>query len=240
MTAVPDPPTLELLDLVLRILVGTAVGAAVGLERELRGQHAGMRTHALVSGGSALFTLVGAYGFSEHVRGLQVDPMRVAAQVASGIGFIGAGAILRSGNSVRGVTTAAALWTTAALGMAAGAGMYLAATIGALTVLGSLVGLRIFRERGLTRLVGSHEHIEVAYERGYGTLAPVITAIENAGASLANLRIHDGRNEMRRVNLVVHSRQPDLLRAQFAKLADRPEVQAVEFDAQLESDDASD
>jgi uncharacterized membrane protein YhiD involved in acid resistance len=114
-------------DLVLRLLVAGVLGTVVGLERESRGRDPGSRTHALVALGAALFTVAGAYGFSDVPRGANVDPARLAAQVATGIGFIGAGAIIRSGFSVRGLTTAATLWVSAALGVAAGAGAYVPA-----------------------------------------------------------------------------------------------------------------
>src|SRR4051795_2175688 len=104
-----------------RVAAAGGLGALIGLERESRNQLAGMRTHALVAAGAAVFPLAGAYGFSDIHRGPNVDPMRVAAQIASGIGFIGAGAIIRDRGSVRGITTAAALWTSAAVRLAGGA-----------------------------------------------------------------------------------------------------------------------
>src|SRR3954465_2370770 len=103
--------------------------ALLGLEREVRGDPAGSRTHALVAVGAALFTIAGAYGFSDVPRGPNIDPARVAAQVASGVGFLGAGAILRQGFGVRGLTTAATLWLAAAIGVASGAGAYAAVAV---------------------------------------------------------------------------------------------------------------
>src|SRR3954449_6252448 len=121
----------------LRLSVAAGLGGAIGLERELRERGAGLRTHLVVCVGSALFTLVSAYAFV----GPRVDPTRISAQIVSGIGFLGAGAIIRQGLSVRGLTTAATLWLVAAIGMAAGAGYYSAAiiaTVGALLTLGPL------------------------------------------------------------------------------------------------------
>ena len=130
----------------------------IGLEREVRGQVAGLRTHILVGLGAALFTLVSAYGFTEFVEPNEaggfittVDPTRIAAQIVAGIGFLGAGAIIRHGLAVRGVTTAAALWMAAAIGLACGAGFYLGAVAATGTVLLSLVGFRTLRPR----LIGS-------------------------------------------------------------------------------------
>src|SRR4051794_3279061 len=102
-------------DAAMRVGVATVLGALVGLEREARAHPAGFRTHALVALGACVFSLAGAYGFQ---GGPPVDPTRVAAQVVSGIGFIGGGAILRQGGSVRGITTAATLWFAAAIGLA--------------------------------------------------------------------------------------------------------------------------
>src|SRR3954452_11489232 len=104
------------MELVLRITVAAVAGAVLGLEREVRGHDPGIRTHALVAMGAALFTIAGAYGFSD-IRPASADPARLAAQVAAGVGFIGAGAVLRSGGTVKGLTTAATLWLGAAVGV---------------------------------------------------------------------------------------------------------------------------
>src|SRR3954463_2866430 len=135
-------PTLDMADAFVRVGVAGGCGALIGIERESRNQLAGMRTHALVAAGAAIFTLAGAHGFPEIARGAHVDPMRVAAQIASGIGFIGAGTIIRDRGSVRGITTAAALWTSAAVGLATGAGLWWVAAAGAAVILAVLVGLR--------------------------------------------------------------------------------------------------
>ena len=119
-------PSLGGWDALLRLSVAAALGAAVGVERELRDREAGIRTHLLVSLGSALFTIVSAYGFHEFLASgqavIRADPTRIAAQIVTGIGFLGAGAIIREGLSVRGLTTAGSLWIVAAIGMAVGAG----------------------------------------------------------------------------------------------------------------------
>jgi putative Mg2+ transporter-C (MgtC) family protein len=109
------------LDLVLRLLLAALLGAAIGFEREVRGHPAGLRTHTLVAVGSALFTELSIYGFPS-APGQPVDPTRIAAQIVTGIGFLGGGAILKEGLNVKGLTTAASLWAVAAIGMAAGAG----------------------------------------------------------------------------------------------------------------------
>jgi putative Mg2+ transporter-C (MgtC) family protein len=140
--------------IILRLLVATILGAVVGLERERLERAAGLRTHALVCVGAALFMIVSAYGFAEALGSSDVvlDPSRVAAQVASGIGFIGAGTIILRREIVRGLTTAASIWAVAAIGLAAGGGMYLAAvvtTVLALVILAVVkpVEWRLFKHR---------------------------------------------------------------------------------------------
>ena len=124
------------LEMILRFLLAVALGAGIGYQRERAGKTAGLRTHILVSSGAALFTLVSIYGFS----GAIVDISRVAAGVVVGIGFIGAGVILRGQREkeVAGLTTAATIWITAAIGLAAGAGMYLISVIATAVAVGVL------------------------------------------------------------------------------------------------------
>jgi putative Mg2+ transporter-C (MgtC) family protein len=125
------------LEMILRLLLAAALGAGIGYQRERAGKAAGVRTHILVSSGAALFTLVSIYGFS----GAVVDISRVAAGVVVGIGFIGAGVILRGQREkeVAGLTTAATIWLTAAIGLAAGAGMYLVSVIATAIAVGILL-----------------------------------------------------------------------------------------------------
>ncbi len=132
-------------DLTFRLLLATALGAAIGLERELRQKPAGLRTNILIALGSALFTAVSI----EIARG-GGSPDRISAQVVTGIGFLGAGAILRSGRSVHGMTTAATIWVNAAVGMAAGAALFaiaIAATMVTLIVLAVLPPVESYFER---------------------------------------------------------------------------------------------
>ena len=126
-----------LLEMALRFLLAAALGAGIGYQRERAGKAAGVRTHVLVSSGAALFTLASIYGFG----GAVVDISRVAAGVVVGIGFIGAGVILRGQREeeVAGLTTAATIWITAAIGLAAGAGMYLLSVIATAVAVGILL-----------------------------------------------------------------------------------------------------
>lgn len=128
------------LDLLIRIGLCALFGGAVGLEREISEHHAGFRTHVLVALGAGLFTLCGIYAMEAFSAdsGVRVDPTRIAAQVVTGIGFLGAGTIIREGMTVRGLTTAASLWVTAAIGTAVGLGALVA---GAVTTAMTLVAL---------------------------------------------------------------------------------------------------
>jgi putative Mg2+ transporter-C (MgtC) family protein len=135
------------LDLAARLILAAALGAAIGSEREIHGHPAGIRTHMLVAFGSALFTVLSIHGFGQDVAGSTVDPTRIAAQIVSGIGFLGAGAILKDGIAVRGLTTAASLWATSAVGMAGGAGEYVLSVVGAAVILISLGPLNALAER---------------------------------------------------------------------------------------------
>lgn len=124
------------MELTIRLTLALLLGGAIGIEREYRAKEAGFRTHFLVALGSALFCLVSQFGFGVDLK----DSSRVAAQVVSGIGFLGAGTIIFQKNVVRGLTTAAGLWVTAAIGLACGTGMYLAAV---LTTAMVLLGLEV-------------------------------------------------------------------------------------------------
>jgi len=137
------------LDLALRIVIAAALGAVVGAEREIHNHPAGIRTHMLVALGSGLFTVLSIFGFGGAANGNSdlVDPTRIAAQIVSGIGFLGAGAILKDGVVIRGLTTAASLWATAAVGMAAGAGEYILAVVAAVVILVSLWPINALAER---------------------------------------------------------------------------------------------
>jgi putative Mg2+ transporter-C (MgtC) family protein len=201
-------PSLDAADAFLGIGAAGVCGALIGLERESRNQLAGIRTHALVAAGAAVFTLAGAHGFPDIARGPNVDPMRVAAQIASGIGFIGAGAIIRDRGSVRGITTAAALWTSAALGLACGAGLWWVAAAGATTTLAILVVLRPVRTRLVAPLATPVRTIDIEYEKGHGTLGPIMDAIRSAGAELDDLHIHDADGGTTRA-VAIDVRLPD-------------------------------
>ena len=175
-------PSLDGWDAFLRLLFACGLGAVIGFERELRDREAGIRTHLLVSLGSALFTIVSAYGFHEFLTSggnlVRTDPSRIAAQIVTGIGFLGAGAIIREGLSVRGLTTAATLWVVAAIGMACGAGYYWpAAATTALTVL-ALGPLRVVAYRLIERMKPEENRLTVELKQGH-SLAQLLANVHN-------------------------------------------------------------
>jgi len=165
-------------EILVRLALATALGSVIGFERERGERGAGLRTHALVGLGAALFMSASAFGFADVLggRNIVLDPSRIAAQVASGIGFLGAGVIVFQRHIVRGLTTAASIWTVAAIGLAAGAGMYIAAggaTMLALIVLAGLkpVERRWFQRRGIGVLT-------VGVDRSAGLLSEVRRTLE--------------------------------------------------------------
>ncbi|MGA1825473.1 MAG: MgtC/SapB family protein [bacterium] len=127
------------LDILFGLVLAGILGGTIGFERDIHGRAAGLRTHILVCMGSSLFMIV-----SEHVAGTRADPGRIAAQVVCGIGFVGAGAIIKSGFTIRGLTTAACLWISASIGLACGTGMYMVAVFTTILSLLSLTWLNHF------------------------------------------------------------------------------------------------
>jgi putative Mg2+ transporter-C (MgtC) family protein len=174
-------PNLTWFEAFVRIGAAAGLGGIVGLERELDEKAAGLRTHMLVAVGSALFTMVGAYGFSDFPA-RSVDPTRVAAQVVTGIGFLGAGLIFRQGFTIRGLTTAASLWLVAAIGMAAGAGFWMGAVIATVVALISLRPLEWMKGLALPQRVAASMVVELTED---STAGNVLDAVERSGDLLA-------------------------------------------------------
>ena len=131
--------------MMIKLLLATLCGGVIGLEREIHGKEAGFRTHSLVSIGSALIMLVSVDIYEVYRNIAPVDPSRIAAQVVSGIGFLGAGAIIRSPKGISGLTTAASLWVSAGIGLAVGAGLFKPAFVSTLLV---LIVLFLFGQMG--------------------------------------------------------------------------------------------
>src|SRR4029077_794506 len=163
--------------------VALLLGAVVGLERERQERAAGLRTVTMVSLGSCLFTIVGAYGFA------QTDPSRVAAQIVTGIGFLGAGTIFLRKDLVRGLTTAAAIWTVAAIGMAAGTAQYLIAFFTTLLILSVLMVLKPIEKRFFKR--PNEAQVSLIVPRAEGEIERVRAALTAIGAFPMSIRIHE-------------------------------------------------
>jgi putative Mg2+ transporter-C (MgtC) family protein len=198
-------PTLNWDESLLRLALAAVLGGLIGVERELREREAGLRTHLLVALGSALFTIVGAYGFHDFLESgesvVRADPTRIAAQIVTGIGFLGAGAIIRQGFSVRGLTTAATLWVVAAVGLAAGAGYYSAAVITTALVLIALYPLRIIAYQILRRFRAEDGRLLVELSAGTPP-GGVIDEIEHAGARINSVDVSQ-EGDRRRLELDV-------------------------------------
>lgn len=195
----------------LRLLVVAVLASAVGIERELRDQEAGLRTHMLVGVGAALFVIAGNFSWSDigfgNSVGVVLDPSRVVAYVITGVGFLGAGAIIKNGTNIRGLTTAASLWAVAAIGVTIGAGGYALGVAATLTVLLSLWPVReLVRVLGL-RAAKTHR---LDLELGAGAdLASVIRAVEGDGSRIASARMKE-ESDVRRLEIVVIERTTEL------------------------------
>lgn len=213
------------IELVLRLVIAALLGAALGAEREIYQKTAGLRTHTLVAAGAALFTIAGAYAF----EGSDVDPTRVAAQVVTGIGFIGAGAMIRTGFTVSGITTAATLWFAAALGLATGFGMYLFAAVALGVALVIMIGFAPVRRR-----IHRVQRLELMYTPGHGTMTPLFQSLNAVGASVHNMTLSESQG-VRTVALEVLGLGGDSLDEVVAALRARDEVLNVSTPAAQET-----
>ena len=177
-------------ELLTRLLMAAGAGMALGLERQRGGHAAGARTHLLVAVGACMFTLAGAYGFGDADRSTVSDPARIAAQVASGIGFLGAGTILRDGRSTRGLTTAATLWISGAVGVGMGSGLFVTTAAAVAIIIVALVVLAAinnWRDRGSTQTA----EISLTY-RGTEAAHHLWSALRRCGGQVQ--RIQEARN----------------------------------------------
>lgn len=187
--------------LILRLSVAAALGGIIGFDREYRAKEAGLRTHFLVALGSALFMIVSMYGFGEGATG---DPGRIAAQVVTGIGFIGAGSIMIHKQFVRGLTTAAGLWATAGIGLAVGGGMY---GVGVAAMLLTLAGLEL--STLIFKSIGIHTSLLIFSTADDRNLTEVLAHIHERGYNLVSYEAaHEsvGDGELFRVTMAVKTR----------------------------------
>lgn len=202
-------------EMLLRVGLAAVLGASLGIEREMQLKTAGLRTHTLVASGAALFTVAGASVAAEGT-----DLTRIAAQVVVGIGFIGAGGMIRSGFTISGITTAATLWFAAALGVAAGFGLYLLAPLAALIALGAMIGfapVRAFLRRGSVR------PLEIVYHAGHGTLTPLFETLNALGAHVTSMSLVENEGQ-RRLSCELVGVGGEAMSEILASLRSRPEV----------------
>jgi putative Mg2+ transporter-C (MgtC) family protein len=219
--------------ILLRLGVALVLGAVVGFERELRYPAAGIRTLALVSLGSALFTLVSAYGFLSllSIPHLTLDPTRIASYIVAGIGFLGGGTIFltRDKERVKGLTTAATIWVVAALGMTCGAGLILEAIATTALVLIVLVLLRFVEQALLPRQLSSNLHhlqIEVPSVTGQ-FIANIYETCSRNNVSIERLNLHPAR-EGEAIDLLCRASSSGNLAKAVGELRSLPEVNAIQ------------
>lgn len=186
-------------EIVLRLLLAAALGGAIGLEREALNKSAGFRTHTLVSVGSCLMMIISISIYLQFHREVNADPARIAAQVVSGIGFLGAGTILRSGVNIKGLTTAATLWVVAGIGLAVGAGVYLAALATTIIVFVSLEYLTKL-ENILSRKKRLH-YLNVQMEDRPGQIGLVCSTLGDLDISIKNIELIREKNVDQTVQL---------------------------------------
>ena len=183
----------------LVVLLATSIlCGAIGLERERHGYAAGLRTHILVGMGSCVFTLVSMFAFGDGAN--PADPARVAAQVVPGIGFIGAGAIIQNGVSIKGLTTAATLWVSAAIGMCSGGGLVMVAIIATAIALLVLIGLKLLESWSMGKKL-----LRIAYIVPLGTmsLSKVTQALDGLNAVIKDIDITTDRHEGEKCTKVI-------------------------------------
>lgn len=215
--------------MLIRLLVATALGALIGFEREYRAKEAGVRTHLLVALGASLFMILSIYGFDfmldrDHVS---FDPSRIASQVVTGIGFIGAGTIILQKQMVRGLTTAAGLWVTAAIGLACGAGMYVIAIVTAVIVLVSLGLINVFlpyvsqKERNVTFLA-----------EDYDVMTEVLDNLREEKITVLNYEMHkdaEENNGKMLVTIEIRTKRYDTVQAIKSILRNFEKVELVQI-----------
>ena len=214
-------------DVLIRVVIAAALGGLIGLEREIREHTAGFRTNILVAVGAAAFTLASDYA----LEGTSFDPNRISAQVVTGIGFLGAGAIIRYGASVRGLTTAASLWTVAAVGLLTAKGFYEASLITTGVVIVSLSLLRLVEDHVLYRLAGHPVDIIVHFSSsGCAPLTRLLVRLQEAHVEVKGMASVNGRDEADSVHLSL--KLPRRLKTEklVALIAELEDVTSVDLD----------
>lgn len=218
-------------DLTVRILLAAFLGACIGLERELTGQNAGLRTHITISMGAALFAIGSAYSFTEFIQpqaetNYQVDVTRIASNIVTGVGFLGGGAIIKHGATVSGLTTAASMWVTAAVGMSVGLGTYLPAAITTFILLFVLTVLRGPR-RWLSRHTMTKDSVLVELREGADAGAVVAALFGLTGVTVQSVSVHNA-NGSQSIQASIKGKD---LHSRMAAFSDREDIVDIDMGA---------
>jgi putative Mg2+ transporter-C (MgtC) family protein len=228
------------LDSSLRILISLALGGLIGLEREWHNHAAGLRTHILVCVGATIIMLLSIYGFGDFAGeyNVRMDPARLAAQVVSGIGFLGAGAIIRNGLSISGLTTAASIWVVAAIGLCVGAGFFYEAVLA--TVLVILILLVLNRLEKSFHSKRSRNEITLRITRAEGGVARITDLIEKEGLLIVSMSLEtpgddEEQDEVRTLRIKLHKPRSRNLLHVCDKLLALDFVQSFETAGMLKS-----
>ncbi len=217
-------------DILLRIVFAIILGSVIGLERELTNKSAGLRTQIMVCLGSCIFTILSIYGFSTAVTLYPLgDPARVAAQIITGIGFIGAGTVLRQGLTVTGLTTASTLWIVAAIGMACGCGKISIAVVSTILAVAILVLIRTFEMKLMPHNSKHMRKIKIScvcnyenYENIYNTLTDLFPEIIDF-----NHKTVDEDGDLLKLNIKVISNEKSPVMQIYKKLEDMKNLQSL-------------
>jgi putative Mg2+ transporter-C (MgtC) family protein len=202
-------------EIALRLIASIIFGGIIGIERESINRPAGFRTHILVCVGSALTMLVSIYMFQQFLGMTSIDPGRIAAQVVSGIGFLGAGTIIREGVTVKGLTTAASLWTVAAIGLAVGSGFYLAATLATFLTIITLISFSKF-EKYIVQKQQYLQRISLIIDDEPGQIGKIGCVLGDMNVSIKNLKMIEHQEDDKLsiiliVNMPSHLRMNDII-----------------------------
>lgn len=229
-TTIPESLHLEPLEIALRLLFAMIIGLIVGIEREYTHRPAGMRTHILVALGSCVVMLTGQMIFAQYLPyGATPDPARLAAQVIAGVGFLGAGTILRDGASVKGLTTAASLWSVACLGLAVGGGYYVIALVGTVLVILTLTLFELLQKL-LLRFKGGCRSYVVDTRDVVATMQAINALSQSASCQIKELQAENLENGTYRLTFqgdFGHGRAKIRIQEFWDGLASHPSVLSV-------------
>jgi len=189
-------------DMIIRLFLGFLAGAIIGFERSSRRQVAGLRTHILIATGATMLMLLSIYLPQQLSSNGTGDPGRIAAQVVSGIGFLGAGAIIRLGNNVRGLTTAASIWFVAAVGLAIGGGMFIVAASAIVLGLITLMLLHILEKKVFPS--GQFKLLEITYKDNNASTREALDIIKNSGIQIQTVDVnHSSKDKGTKLRLLI-------------------------------------